>query len=108
MRATTTPMVKFGLSSKELKTVALILGSMLNVDFVLHESHFRGGDYYSAEAEPGMLFLQENYDLLDQEPFESSWPADSIVLYLDGPDDRAWTEFASALLAIPRLTVFRL
>lgn len=83
-------MIKFGVKSANLRQTAETLGVLLNAEFVLHESSFRGGDYYRLETDLGLLILQGNYDPLDREAFEANWPVQNLVLYLEGIEDAAW------------------
>ena len=90
-------MIKFGINSNDLKSAASTIGAALKVEFCLHESSFRGGDYYRAETPSGTMFLQNNRDVLDNEPFEANWPMDQLVLYFDGADDDVWEPNAEVL-----------
>ena len=101
-------MIKFGIKSKDLGSAAQALGAALHVNFLPHESDFRGGDYYRAETPKGTLFLQKNYDRLDEEPFESAWPASDLILYFDGLDDQAWNPFTATVEALAQLGATRL
>jgi hypothetical protein len=101
-------MIKFGINTTELSGAAHILGMVLDVNFVLHDSDFRGGDYYRAESARGTLFLQKNFDPIDEEPFESGWPPDQIILYLDGTDDECWELTVDMLCASQIISVTKL
>lgn len=101
-------MIKFGINSTDLESAAQALGALLNMRFARHESDFRGGDYYRAESQQGTLFLQKNYDPVDQEPFESGWPADQVVIYLDGAEDQAWHPLVAVLQAAQGTSVTEL
>ena len=90
-------MMKFGFSSTKLEPVAKALEAALKVRFDLHESSFRGGDYYLADGAPVKLFLQTNYDLLDKDPFEENWPSGQTILYVPGADTEAGKSFVEAL-----------
>jgi len=98
-------MIKFGINSTDLESTAQNVGSVLAISFWPHESDHRGGNYYRAEAPQGTIFIQRNYDPLDQEPFEAGWPRDQIVLYFDGLDDKAWRTSVLALESVQELNL---
>jgi len=89
--------MRSGIDATDIDDAASAIGMVLNVRFVPHESEFRGGPYCRAEVPEGALFLQKNTDTPDNEPFEPSWPADKVVLYLDGLSDQAWQTYLNAL-----------
>ena len=95
-----TEMIKVGINSTDLGLVARVLGSALDVEFVAHESDYRGGNYYRAQAAEGTLLLQTNYDLIDDETFESARPERAVVLYLDGPQDSKWEASMSIIMEL--------
>ena len=83
-------MIKFGINSTDLRSSAATVGTALGVVFQPHESDSRGGEYFRAEMAHGTIYLQQNRDVLDDEPFEPNWPIDQLVLFLDGLDDEMW------------------
>ena len=93
-------MIKFGIDATDVGAAALALGRVLDVEFRSHESDWRGGPYQRVEVPEGALLLQRNLDLLDDEPFEVSWPAEKLVLYLDGSNDDAWQRYLSTLCTL--------
>jgi hypothetical protein len=101
-------MIKFGIDLTDIEAATRIIGSALSTQFAAHASDFRGGNYYRADLEPGTVFLQWNHDPLDLTPFELSWPAEKVVLYLDGPDNNHWTGIVSSLAAMQQLSLKRL
>lgn len=90
-------MTKFGINSTDLSSAAAEIGDALGVAFRLHESAYRGGDYFRAKVANGVIFLQSNRDLHDGEPFESNWPIDSLILLLDGLDAAPGESYAEIL-----------
>jgi hypothetical protein len=90
-------MIRIGIDSIDLDPAASAIGQALKVEFQQRESSFRGGDYCRAEVREGSLIIQRNSDALDEEPFEASWPADKLVLYLDGLSDDAWQPYVRIL-----------
>jgi hypothetical protein len=101
-------MIKFGIDSTDINLVANVLSRALSANFVLHDSIFRGGDYYRVRMTPGDVFLQTNYDPVDCEPFEPSWPPSKLILLLDGMNDGAWDKICDALRLIAELYVSRI
>jgi hypothetical protein len=93
-------MIKFGFNSVDLEPLARRLESVLGVRLDPHESDFHGGEYYRGESRSGPVLLKTNYDPVDQEPFESSWPEKQAILYLDGADDSEWRDTVRRLRAI--------
>jgi hypothetical protein len=103
--------IKFGIKAKEreLDSIAEILAGVLKVKFEPHESSFRGGEYWSAEVPKGEVFLQSNRDELpEDDPFESGWPIDELILYLAGEEDEFWQKELHALETTKRIGVVRL
>ena len=90
-------MLRYGIRSRSLKEAAALVAGVLNVDFTLHDSSHRGGDYFLAEVEEGSIYVQPNFDLLDDEPFDESWPPDHYLLSLAGLDDEKWAQYQRLL-----------
>jgi hypothetical protein len=90
-------MKKYGIKTGDLAGTASELGKALNVVFNLQSSSYRGGDYFRAEVPEGTIYLQRNYDSLDNEPFEEAWPGDEILLCLDGIEDMKWARYLELL-----------
>ena len=90
-------MLKYGLRSKSLQQAAATAGGLLKVRFDLHDSSFLGGDYFRAEAPEGTIYIQRNLDVLDNEPFEGSWPSDQFLLNFAGLDDEKWEPYTKLL-----------
>jgi hypothetical protein len=90
-------MLRFGFTSTQLTHVTQHLETLFNVHFELHESDWRGGDYYRAELPYGEILVQNNYDLMDKEPFEEDWPEKRVIVYLDGGDDKDWSVLVEKL-----------
>jgi hypothetical protein len=97
-------MIAFGInaSENEVEKTAAALASVLGLPFKPHESSFRGGDYYRAEAAHGTVFLQSNRDddAKGGEPFAEDWPLDRLILCFDGADDEAWNPNIEKLLTL--------
>ena len=94
-------MIKFGIDAIDVDSAALAIGRVLDVELRPHESDWCGGPYWRAEVPEGKLLLQGNMDLLDDNPFEVSWPTDKLVLYLDGPNHDAWQPYTRTLCSLP-------
>jgi hypothetical protein len=90
-------MIKFGFDSSSIAEVAQLLETLLEIRFAVHESSFRGGDYYRAEVPQGTVIVQKNYDSIDREPFEHAWPSEKVILYLDGVDCRRWESMIDSI-----------
>ncbi len=79
----------YGLISSDLEKLAQDLGQILGVTFSLHESSYRGGDYYRSGM-PGQeeFILQSNYDQIEDEVVEPEFPTYAALLYV-GPTDHS-------------------
>jgi hypothetical protein len=79
----------YGLYSDDLDSLAGIIGQVLGITFIPHDSSYRGGAYYRFGT-PGQeeLILQRNYDEIDQEVVESEFGAYPFLLYV-GPTNRS-------------------
>jgi|RhiMetdeSRZDD1v2_1073273.scaffolds.fasta_scaffold925405_2 hypothetical protein len=79
----------YGFTSDNLDKLAESLGRTLGVTFSLHESSYRGGDYYRSGT-PGQeeFVLQSNYDQIEDEIAEPEFPKYSTLLYV-GPTDHS-------------------
>jgi hypothetical protein len=90
-------MLTYGLRATSIQDAAASIGKLLGVSFELHDSSFYGGDYFLAEVPEGTIYIQPNLDILDDEPFEDSWPLDQFLLGFDGSDDDRWTQYTQQL-----------
>lgn len=90
-------MLKYGLRSQSLQQAAASVSALLGVSFELHDSSFRGGDYFLAEVPEGTIYVQSNFDALDDEPFDESWPSDQFLLCFAGLDDERWVAYTKLL-----------
>jgi hypothetical protein len=90
-------MLRYGLRSKSLRDAAVSLSELFGVQFELHDSSFRGGDYFRADVTPGTIYVQSNLDILDDEPFEAAWPSDQFLLSFAGLNDDEWQPYTKLL-----------
>jgi hypothetical protein len=90
-------MLKYGVRSDTLRQAADSFSQLLGMSFALHDSSFFGGDYFLAQVTEGTVYLQPNFDALDDEPFEPSWPADQFLLCFSGVDDEKWVPYTKLL-----------
>jgi len=93
-------MIAFGIDSIDLDNAASAIRRALQLEFRPHESDFNGGPYCRAETTEGVITIQRNLDVLDNEPFEANWPSDRLVLYMDGASEDGWRSFIDALRAL--------
>jgi hypothetical protein len=93
-------MLKYGLRSLSLELAAEQVSKLLSIAFRPHSSSYRGGDYFRAEVPEGAVYLQRNFDVLDDEVFESSWPSDQFLLVFDGLDDEKWMPYTRLLATV--------
>jgi len=100
----------FGIRAKEqeLDSVAEILAEIFEVKFERRESSFRGGDYSCAESPEGELILQSNREFPEDQPFESGWSINQLILYVDEEDDHSWQKAIHSLETTQRIGVVRL
>jgi hypothetical protein len=101
-------MIKFGIESRDLDSAALEIGGALGVSFCPHESDFLGGSYGRVDLAHGVIILQRNLDVLDNEPFEQNWPSDQLLLCMDGLRDEAWAPYIDSLRKIRSIEVSEL
>lgn len=90
-------MLKYGLRAPSLKAAAEQVSELFRIPFRLHSSSYRGGDYFRAEVPEGTVYVQPNFDALDDEAFESSWPSDQFLICFDGLDDEKWRPYTNQL-----------
>jgi len=93
-------MLKYGFRSLSLELAAEQVSKLLGLAFRPHSSSYRGGDYFRVEVSEGAVYLQRNFDVLDDEAFESSWPSDQFLLVFDGLDDEKWMPYTRLLAAV--------
>jgi len=93
----------FGSTSDDLPRLARELSARLGVTFELHDSSFRGGDYYRARTERGEMILQNNHDAFNDELAEASWPGMKSLLYVDISDETAGLQVGKVLEAVPEM-----
>lgn len=90
-------MLKYGVRAQSLRQAAASIGELLKVSFELHDSCFFGGDYFCTSVPEGTIYIQTNYDVLDNEPFEASWPSDQFLLCFSGLEDAKWERYIRLL-----------
>ena len=98
-------MIAWGIKSNDLEGVVPLLADALHLRFFPHESSFRGGNYYRANASLGDVVLQLNCDSSStgSEPFENGWPLDALIIYFDGPNEELWEPYTQALKNLAEL-----
>ena len=74
----------FGSTSLALLDATALLAQVLGKQFVLHDSDYRGGEYFRLEHEGVTLVLQRNFADEEGVLTESSHQSVQLVLYLDG------------------------
>ena len=96
--------VLFGVRSATLDEARALVEKALGIVFEERESLHHGGRYF-AFGKPGLrdLILQENVDLLDDEPAEPNFTNYGHLLYLDAATERS--SFLTALQGAPELFV---
>jgi hypothetical protein len=95
-------MLKYGVRASTLEEAAGQVGAVLKLAFQPHSSAYRGGDYFRAEVPEGAVYLQRNFDTMDDEPFELTWPPDQFLLCFDGLDDEEWSQRTELLAPLVR------
>jgi hypothetical protein len=93
-------MLTYGLRSLTLRHAAATLTEVFGIKFELHDSSFYGGDYFRADVPAGTIYIQSNHDILDDEPFEASWPLDQFLISFAGLDDKEWEPYRSLLAGL--------
>jgi hypothetical protein len=77
-------MILFGFVAGTLESITSEVGIALGVKFQLHDSQFRGGDYYRFESGPELYILQRNNDGgSPDEPAEEEFGNYPVLLYLE-------------------------
>ena len=74
----------FGSTSMALQDATALLAQVLGKQFVLHDSDYRGGEYFRLELEGVKLVLQRNFADEEGALAESSHQGFRLLLYLDG------------------------
>ena len=96
----------FGVNSSNLEKAASILEKKLEVVFTLHESSFRGGDYYRYDNKnEDEIILQKNYDFVTQEWSEEEFSDYPFLLYISSRSN--FNETISILDAEHNITLLR-
>jgi len=75
----------YGFKTENLDLVKDLIERYLCINFEPHESSYRGGDYYCFENNDFDLELQNNIDLIDNEPLEHDFGEYKIILYASFP-----------------------
>ena len=73
-----------GSKSMALRDTAALLEQVLGKQFVLHDSDYRGGEYFRLEYQGVTLMLQRNFEDEEGALSEPSHQDVRLLLYLDG------------------------
>ena len=95
----------FGAPLLELDAARSAVERALGTPMELHESAYRGGDYFRLEKTGVKLVLQTNFMEDDGEVAEAEYPDADVLLYLDG--DSTDVDGMAALVTA-RLNSFKL
>jgi hypothetical protein len=79
--------VLLSIASPEIELARSTLEGIVGCKLAVHQSDYRGGDYFRCEVDRVELVLQENFIEDDGEPTEAAFASDKLLVYLDGPDD---------------------
>lgn len=84
--------IVFGIRESDLGTARRTVETALAIEMVLHDSLYRGGDYYrSTRTHRGAtetFVLQRNFDILDEEVAEPEYAQFALLLYCAAAPDR--------------------
>jgi len=73
----------YGFTQKDIDTIRILIEKTIGVRFEAHNSSYLG-DYYRYGASDSEHFvLQQNLDLLDNEPIESDYSDFPVLLYVN-------------------------
>jgi len=78
----------YGSRDRSLDEVASTLSHLIGTPLELHDSSYRGGDYYrNALGEPAEIIVQRNAE--DEEGIltEPDHPGHQVIVYVTAPDD---------------------
>jgi len=84
----------YGFAEGSFEELAHEIERAFNIQFVLHESAWRGGDYYRYQTDSEQIILQMNRD--DGEIAETAFAAFPVLLYVEG-DARSQAEVSRCL-----------
>lgn len=74
----------FGFPVGSISATVDSVSSALGIRFELHDSLFRGGDYYVYEADCEKIIIQRNNDGgPPEEPAEEAFPSYPLLMYVD-------------------------
>lgn len=79
--------VLLSIASPKIELARSVLEGIVGCKFAVHQSDYRGGDYFRCKVDSVEVVLQENFIEDDGEPTEAAFPSDKLLVYLDGPDD---------------------
>ncbi len=92
----------FGFREGSLAELAAAVGSAAGIHFALHDSLYRGGDYYRHESDGEQVFLQNNVDALAEgRPVEEEFPDFPFLLYVSGKTPKDVWESRLATVVFP-------
>lgn len=95
--------VLYGRRTGDIHGRAREIEAALGIGLELHDSLFRGGDYYRNPHGEYEIILQENFpDHYDGELAEPDHPDHALLLYANGSDGR-YEEILNALPGLERL-----
>jgi hypothetical protein len=80
-----TPVIAF--QWEDMDDLSAQLGAVLGVEFEPRESLYRGGAYDFGQLGKTKLYVQKNWDLVGDEPFEAQYAPDCLLLYLESLED---------------------
>jgi hypothetical protein len=88
----------YGSQATDLTQVAEAVAEALGVKFKLHNSMYRGGDYYCFEGQGAAeIRVERNHDLIDDEPALPRWPEIGVLIYLDAFPEEVRRQYANRL-----------
>ena len=88
-----------------LEDAAKFVSQVIGQTLMLHDSLYRGGDYFLFSSEELEVIVQRNWDLLDREVAEAEAERDETIIHVNAPSSVLAVE--SALLRSALVRVLR-
>lgn len=96
----------YGVFVNSIEEARSLVERVIGLEFHLHESSYRGGDYFRLhDVGREHFILQRNYDKFEREWFEQEYREAPFILYVN--DTQRSDELHEVLTALPNIRLLR-